>query len=137
MYKIKPFTQFLNEFELEGEVQQGKPLWNGKDYLEKDGNIDLRNMNLTELPCIFPEKWDKSFYCHLNKLTSLYGAPKEIGGNFFCSYNKLTSLEGAPREVGGDFFCSYNKLTSLEGAPKEVGDWFICDNNQLISQKKM
>ncbi len=46
-----------------------------------------------------------------------------VDGREFCEShtNKLTSLEGAPKEVGGDFVCSKNKLTSLEGAPKEVG----------------
>ena len=53
--KIKSFKEFINEFEIEGEYQQGKPFWNGKDYLDKDGNIDLSNRDLTELPYIFPE----------------------------------------------------------------------------------
>ena len=133
MYKIKSFTQFLNEFELEGEVQQGKPLWNGKDYLDKYGDIDLRHMNLKELPCIFPEKWDKDFDCSHNQLTSLYGSPREVGGDFYCSNNQLTSLTGAPKEVGGRFYCNDNKLTSLEDAPKEVGGNFYCYNNKLTS----
>jgi hypothetical protein len=42
-------------------------------------------------------------------LTSLEGAPKEVGGNFYCPNNQLTSLEGAPKEVGGSFWCYNNR----------------------------
>jgi hypothetical protein len=130
---IKSFKEFMNEFEIEGEHQEGKPLWNGKDYINEFGGIDLRNMGLNELPCVFPEKWDESFYCSFNQLTSLQGVPKEIGGDFYCSYNKLTSLEGAPEEVRGGFYCSNNQLTSLESAPEEIGGDFNCSFNQLTS----
>jgi hypothetical protein len=63
-------------------------------------------------------------------LTSLKGAPEEVGGNFDCSgCTSLTSLKGAPKEVSLDFFCSHcNSLTSLEGAPKKVHGWFGCKN---------
>ena len=54
-----------------------------------------------------------------------------VGTDFNCAYcDKLTSLKGAPKEVGGNFDCSDNKLTSLEGCPKEVGGDFYCDNNK-------
>ena len=50
----------------------------------------------------------------------------------------LTSLEGAPKEVGGDFNCSYcSKLTSRKGAPKKVVGRFWCSNcpNLIITQQ--
>jgi hypothetical protein len=56
----------------------------------------------------------EDFYCLDNKLTSLKGAPKQVGGNFDCSENKLTSLAGAPQEVGGDFGCGTFKLKQGE-----------------------
>jgi len=73
------------------------------------------------------------FYCWGNILTSLEGAPQEVGGDFSCDKNRLTSLEGAPQVVGGDFSCYENKLTSLEGAPQEVGRDFNCGKNKLTS----
>jgi len=73
------------------------------------------------------------FNCHTNRLTSLEGAPQEVGGNFSCSTNNLTSLAGAPQEVGGDFNCENNPLTSLEGAPQKVGEDFVCSWNNLTS----
>jgi hypothetical protein len=34
-----------------------------------------------------------------------------VTGDFICSYNKLTSLDGSPKSVGGGFYCDNNKLT--------------------------
>ena len=53
----------------------------------------------------------------------------KVNGNFNCSNNNLTSLEGAPKEVGGSCYCYENNLTTLEGAPKTVGGNFDCGNN--------
>ena len=77
--------------------------------------------------------WEGGFYCYNNQLTTLDGAPKEVGGDFYCSNNQLTTLDGAPKEVGGGFYCYNNQLTTLDGAPKEVGGGFYCSNNQLTT----
>ena len=72
---------------------------------------------------------DKDFKCAFcDLLTSLEGAPKNVGGTFNCIYcNSLTSLKGSPEKVGGKFDCNgCDSLTSLEGAPKEVGGDFNC-----------
>ena len=96
------------------------------------GNFGCHNNSLTSLEGA-PQEVGGCFYCYDNSLTSLEGAPKEVKGYFYCSHNKLTSLEGAPQEVGVGFNCSDNKLTSLEGAPKEVGGGFDCSDNKLTS----
>ena len=59
-------------------------------------------------------------------LTSLLGAPKEVGRNFDCSYcSNLESLQGAPKEVGWDFDCtSCPNLHSLAGIGKVKGEIF-------------
>ena len=108
-------------------------LYNLPEKLEVHGDLDLRESGLTELPDI--SKWivHGNFYCSENQLTSLNGAPQNVGGGFDCSYNQLTSLEHAPQSVVGDFYCSYNQLTSLEHAPQSVGGGFYCSNNQLTS----
>jgi hypothetical protein len=83
-----------------------------------------------------PLKFNKvrgTFNCSYNKLTTLEGAPKQVGGNFFCENNKLTTLEGAPEYVGRDFRCVSNKLTTLEHGPDYVGGDFICYDNPLES----
>jgi hypothetical protein len=74
-----------------------------------------------------------NFDCSHNNLTSLVGAPKEVGGSFNCVYNRFVSLRGAPLKVGGDFRCSNNLLTSLNGAPTEVGGSFSCSSNNIYT----
>ena len=98
------------------------------------GDVDLSDFHLDRLPDFLEDVIVKGeFYCTNNSLTSLKGAPKEVGRDFYCDNNSLTSLEGAPEKVGGSFLCPYNSLTSLEGAPKEVGGYFFCHNNSLTS----
>ena len=69
------------------------------------------------------------FSCYKLGLTSLKGAPTEVGWSFYCDRNQLTSLEGAPKIVGKNFNCSWNNLTSLKGAPRKVGRTFSCNYN--------
>jgi hypothetical protein len=96
------------------------------------GDVDLHKKRLKELPLKFG-RVTGYFYCSTNQLTSLVGAPKEVGGWFSCSYNQLATLEDSPKEVGGYFNCSNNQLTSLEGATKEVDDDFHCYDNKLTT----
>jgi hypothetical protein len=96
------------------------------------GNFCCSNNKLTSLEGA-PQEVGGYFDCRYNQLTSLEGAPQEVGGSFSCFNNQLTSLVGAPQEVGGYFDCRYNQLTSLEGAPQEVGGYFVCSNNKLTS----
>lgn len=118
-------------FEQDGKLYD---LYNLPDGFVIKGDLNLARKNLDKLPDLSKVKVEGSFYCDGNELTSLEGAPKEVGFDFDCSGNKLTSLEGAPKEVRLDFRCSYNKLTSLEGAPKKVGG-FYCSTNSLTSLK--
>ena len=114
--------------------QYGIKNWSiNKDGLvDVDGSVRLNYRNLTKLPLRFGIVTG-DFYCRDNKLTTLEGAPKEVGGGFFCYNNNLTTLEGGPKEVGGAFYCDHNKLTTLEGAPQEVGGSFICRCNNLTT----
>ena len=97
------------------------------------GDFDCSYEKLKDLKGVRFGKVNGRFYCRNNELTSLEGAPQEVGGGFDCQYNKLTSLAGGPQEVGGDFDCQYNKLTSLKGAPQEVEGEFNCYGNKLTS----
>ena len=96
------------------------------------GRFDCSRLGLTSLKGA-PTEVGVDFKCSNNKLTSLEGAPQKVGGSFECYDNQLTSLEGAPQKVGRDFSCSYNHLTSLKGAPQTVRGCFYCNNNQLTS----
>ena len=95
------------------------------------GSIMVKNKDITSLTNEFFEfgSVSENFNCHAcESLTSLQGAPKEVGGRFCCNWcNSLKNLEGAPKKVGGGFDCGHCKsLTSLIGAPKEVGGNFYC-----------
>ena len=98
-----------------------------------DGDFICKNEGLKDLKGVRFGVVTGGFDCSGNQLTSLEGAPQEVGGSFDCSNNKITSLGGAPQDVGAHFDCSYNKLTSLEGAPQEVGGSFDCSNNKITS----
>ena len=73
------------------------------------------------------------FSCYGNELTTLTGAPTEVGEDFDCSNNELTTLQGGPTKVGDSFFCASNQLTTLQGGPTKVGKNFACANNQLTT----
>ena len=101
---------------------------NARGEIDVDGDVDLSSKGLTEFPPYIQFGTVKgNFLCDLNRLTTLKGAPIEVGKVFDCSFNRLVSLEGAPLRVKY-FDCSSNKLTSLEGAPKKA-DFFNCKNN--------
>jgi hypothetical protein len=100
-----------------------------------DGNFNCSGQSLIDFKGIMFGTVSKYFNCANNQLTSLEGAPKDVGGYFDCKINNLTSLNGAPERVGGNFDCERNQLTSLEGAPAIVGGYFYCGNNQLVNLK--
>ncbi len=101
--------------------------------VDVDGDFNCSYKTFKTLGGINFGKVSGDFLCQSNKLTSLAGAPQEVGGHFICYGNQLTNLEGAPQKVGRHFLCQYNNLTSLEGAPQEVGVNFVCSDNNLTS----
>jgi hypothetical protein len=115
--------------------QNGKTynLYDLPDGFVIEGDVDLSKKGLTELPDLSKVTVKGNFNCSDNQLTSLTGAPREVGGDFWCYDNQLTTLQGAPQEVGGDFRCDNNKLTTLQGAPQKVGEGFYCRSNELTS----
>ena len=104
----------------------------GVKFGKVTGDFEFGNNKLTSLEGA-PQEVGGYFYCSANNLTSLAGAPQEVGEGFYCEDNSLTSLAGAPQEVGLDFYCSYNQLTSLAGAPQKVDGSFECHDNKLTS----
>jgi len=97
--------------------------------VDVDGNVDLSERNLTEIPIKFG-KVSGDFSVYQNKLTTLKNSPYWIGESFYCYQNNLTSLEGVPSYVGDWFSCDKNLLTSLEFAPSYVGGRFNCNSQK-------
>ena len=103
--------------------------------VDVNGNFDCRSQKLKDFKGVRFGVITGCFWCYRNSLTTLEGAPQEVGSEFSCNNNKLTSLEGGPQKVGRSFSCENNKLTSLEGGPKKVGGYFNCSSNSLTSFK--
>ena len=104
-----------------------------------NGDLNLSEYEFEQLPDLTNVVVKGYFSCNsCYNLTSLEGAPKEVGGCFYCdSCENLTSLEGAPEKVGGCFYCRWcENLTSLEGAPKEVGGGFYCSECENLTSAK-
>ena len=101
--------------------------------VDVDGDFHCNNEGLSDFKGVRFGVIKRDFECRSNQLTTLVGAPREVGIDFYCGHNQLTTLEGAPQKVGGYFTCNNNQLTSLEGAPEEVGGGFYCANNQLTT----
>ena len=104
------------------------------DFGKITGDFCCNESRLTSLkgaPIEVGEKFD----CSYNRLSSLEGAPQTVGESFDCGGNQLTSLKGAPQTIERSFYCYENQLTSLEGAPQIVGGDFECQSNQLTSLK--
>lgn len=123
---------------------------NDDGIVDADGNVDLRNINFTEIPVQFgwvkgdfdisgnnlatlagsPHRVDGDFNCAHNELKSLLFGPEIVNESYNCANNLLKNLEGAPRRIGRDFACFLNDLTSLEGGPEEVvGDFYVYDSD--------
>jgi len=104
---------------------------NDDGSIDVDGSVIISNTELTSLPIRF-NIVSEDFHCGSNKLTTLEGCPKEVGGSFYCHDNDLTSLEYSPIHVGDNFSCALNKITSLEYCPTEMND-FDCAANKLTT----
>ena len=148
-------VDFLNKV-----IKNAKWKINDKDEVEviagsgSFGGVDMRNMNLTEIPVKFGSVYG-DFYCSDNALTTLKNAPNYISeycvfdcsrnnltslefapldyGYFACVKNNLTSLVGLPLDCESTITCEDNNLTSLEGAPKRIKGTFSCAKNNLTS----
>ncbi|TAL38016.1 MAG: hypothetical protein EPN97_04410 [Alphaproteobacteria bacterium] len=105
----------------------------GDGRLLVQGNIDIANRQLAELPDLSCVIVTGNFYCQDNQLTSLKGAPSEVRGGFWCNGNRLESLEYSPNGITGQYICSNNRLSTLAHAPENITGDFACAGNPLTS----
>ena len=118
-----------------------KPNVDGKYEVIAHKVVEVKNKFIASLTnnLFVWAKTDSSFVCRqCYDLTTLEGAPREVGRSFDCSAcDSLISLKGSPEKVGLTFSCSYCKqLESLEGCPEEVGESFYCDRCVKIKTLK-
>lgn len=132
---MKSYKQFIKESKTDiDSICENYGIMNYT--INPDGSIDVDGSVIlsSELLTIIPLKFGtvtRDFDCYNNKLTSLEGSPKKVGGYFDCSGNQLTSLEYHPESVGRNFDCHNNQLTSLVGCPEVIGDNINCRHNQI------
>jgi hypothetical protein len=86
--------------------------------VDVDGEVDLYEKNLNELPVKF-NTVTGMFNCSKNNLKSLKGCPHTINLHFHCADNPLESLEYLPKKVEGYLF--------FHGTPIENLENFSCD----------
>ncbi len=125
----------LNEF------NEDKWLDNLEDYtfhkdgtLDVNGDVDLSEMNLTQLPFKFG-KVTGDFNCSYNELSSTENMPRIVGGSFYCYHNPITSLIGGPEEVGWDYSCSETLISSFDGIPQHLRIFYCTNCKRLRSLK--
>lgn len=139
------FNALTGEIDVDGDVILGTKVWHpsyrgissypanvGLKFGHIKGNFTAVQIGLTTMVGKgFPHSVDGSFYCPINKLVDLIGAPFKVGVDFDCQRNPLKSLAGAPFEIGGDFRCD-SFMTTNKGNSKyisglKVGYWFDCN----------
>ncbi len=111
----------INNYTLEVDAKYG--------FVVNTQNVKLHKLQLNVIPVKFG-KIEKNFNVSQNNLDSLEWAPSIVGGDFFINHNNLTSLIGAPKEVG-NLNASYNKLASLEGCPWKINNTITITQNKL------
>jgi hypothetical protein len=104
--------------------------------IDVDGDVLLSGRELTKLPLKFG-KVSGYFTCTDNRLNTLEGCPRIVGGDFNIYYNRLTSLIGAPESVGGDISCENTGLWTLEGCPTKIGGYIYCIGNPVFEIWKL
>jgi hypothetical protein len=136
IYKTMKHIKLFEGYQSESEVQEICKKYSIKNWsinsdglVDVNGNVNLNNQGLTEIPLKFG-KVTGDFYCNDNNLTTLKGAPHRVGGRFDCDDNRLTSLEFCPSLVGGYFYCRHNNIREFTGL-KYIGGDFYCTGNPI------
>ena len=83
---------------------------NSDGEVDVDGAVDMRDMNLTEIPVKFGSVGD--FSAPRNNLTTLKNLPMSVGGNLMLFKCSLTKLDYFPKHIGGYIFLTDNNLTN-------------------------
>ena len=132
---MKSYKQFIKESKTDiDSICQNYGIMNytinPDESIDVDGSVILSSELLTIIPLKFGTV-TRDFDCYNNKLTSLEGAPKEVGRDFDCHNNQLTSLVGCPEVIGGDINCRFNKITDFKGVSEFFEGLFYCEENPI------
>jgi hypothetical protein len=128
---VEEIKNFIDKnYLLKSYVISKKPNNKGEYIVDCQYHVKVLNRDMDKLTndLFIWGKVGGDFDCSYSNITSLEGAPQEVGRDFDCSdCNSLKTLDGSPKKVKGYFFCSYcHSLQSLQGIPKEIGEDFEC-----------
>ena len=85
--------EWVEEFLKRSDIKK-----NSDGSYDVEGDVKLYDLKLTKIPIKF-NKVNGTFDCSDNKLTSLEGAPKVVGGSFWCDNNTKQFTEEEVRAV--------------------------------------
>lgn len=91
--------------ELPSYIQFGKVFDFDAGGVGSEGLISLRGC---------PKYVERDFDVRSNNLKNLVGGPIFVGKNYYAQYNKLTSLKGIAKKIGGVFSCGNNSKSFSE-----------------------
>ncbi len=126
---LEPTKENLISFGLNPE----NVIINKNNKIEYNGDVDLSNKGLTEIPFEF-EKVIGSFYCNNNQLISLKGSPNIVSGNFYCYNNQIISSGEINYNVSGNFYC-HNNLVVYSKNNKLIEHFDIEKSWSIIDSK--
>jgi len=101
------------------------------------GDLDLSFMKITLLPKLYIVGGD--FVISYNYLQNLINGPIIVGKSYFCHGNKLTSITGCAKIIGGDFYAANNHLVGsnlMDYRPKFLGGYFDCSYQTICKQRE-
>jgi len=143
MKRIKIFEEFQRRDLTEGQQRWLNSVVFGTWKVNAQGKVDvegrvkcLDQKELKRFPVEFG-RVSRGFECYnCPSLTTLEGAPQEVGGSFDCSdCTSLVTLEGCPRVVKKSFWClDCSSLTTLVGASEKIEENFYVNMHNKIPQ---
>jgi hypothetical protein len=77
------------------------------------GSFFLRGYNSSINLKNSPQTVEENFHCYHNRLTSLYGISRFIGGHLYGEFNRLSNLIYGPKIITS-ISIKYNHLLSLD-----------------------
>lgn len=113
----KEITHWLNEMKI-SSYEINKDL-----SVDVNGNVILSSKNLTIIPIQF-NIVHGNFYCDDNKLTTLLGMPRQVGGCVALYGNLLNNYQYVSKSIAGDFYCS-GKIDLVDLALMKLQGQFV------------
>ena len=124
-------TQSLTEDQIKWLDRCAKGRWKmnpSTGLIDVDGNFSCVQQDLTDFKGVAFGHVKGYFDCHVNRLTSLVGAPQTVDDGFYCNNNPV------PKETLSSIFALMKKGNSYQQALEEY--WPNMDNEDRVLMYK-